>query len=283
MPSLSVLQKARQSDVHLDPFPYLVIRDALPADLCERLIASYPALPAMDVNLARNNARWSYPTHKVAQNQAIDPLWRDFVAYHASKEFFHEIVDLFYDGIRAAYPGRFSSIQSLKDMSVGVRDKDARETTDILMDAQISGNTPVRTPSSVRTIHIDAGDKLFSGLFYLRRDDDDSVGGDLSIYKFKPRYRTLSEKLSCFNGVNVDDRFLDKVDEVKYAKNVLVLFINSIDSLHGVSVRQETKHPRIFLNLVGEVDDLLYQVPKRWQMLPQIVKRSLRDRISVDA
>jgi hypothetical protein len=46
-----------------------------------------------------------------------------------------------------------------------------------------------------------------------------------------------------------------------------------------VTVRQPTLHPRIFLNLIGEVNKPLYKVPKRWQMLPQIARRKLFEQI----
>jgi len=274
---LSVLQRAKKSDARTYPYPLIVLKDALPPELCEQLVGSYPPLSALGVNQGKNNARWSYPTAKALSNAAMPQIWRDFVAYNASKEFFHEVVDLFYEQIHERYPERFPSLDGLKQLRVGVRDRDTLANNDVLMDAQISGNTPVREATSVRTSHIDSGDKLFSGLLYLRRDDDDSKGGDLVISKFKPRYKTEKAKLSCFDGPYVPDRFLDQIETVHYAKNVLVLFINTVDSLHGVTVRQPTQHARIFLNLVGEVGDPLYEIPHRWQMLPHIVKRKMNE------
>ena len=40
--SLSVLQNAKRSDVKLDPFPHVVMKNALPDDLYERLASAYP-------------------------------------------------------------------------------------------------------------------------------------------------------------------------------------------------------------------------------------------------
>jgi hypothetical protein len=276
---LSVLQKAARADVKSDPFPYVVVRDALPAEVCESLIQSYPPLAVMDVDQNKNNSRWSYSAPLVKANDRIPALWKEFVAYHASEAFYREVIDLFAPDILRLYPKEFPNEQALLGLKVGTRAKRSKGApkdkgvSDIIdLDAQISGNTPVTTASSVRTTHVDKGDKLFSGLFYMRRDEDDSRGGDLTISRFKPRFRTREEKLRCFDGVYVDDDDVETVTTIPYAKNVLVLFINSIDSLHGVTVRHPTKHPRIFLNLIGELGYPLYETPSRKGPLQRMLK-----------
>ena len=56
------------------------------------------------------------------------------------------------------------------------------------------------------------------------------------------------------------DQATEIVETVKYAPNRLVLFINSLDALHGVTVRQATPYSRQFVNLIGEVDPKLYVI-----------------------
>jgi hypothetical protein len=270
---LSVLQKASRADVRSSPYPHIVLKDALPTELCDALVSSYPPLSVLGIDPSRNNYRWSYSASNVAGNGAIGELWRDFVAYHASKAFFDEIAELFHQDITRLYPERFPSIDALAAMKPGIRRTDDFDDADILLDAQISGNTPVANASSVRTTHVDSGDKLFSGLFYLRSDDDNSVGGDLTLSKFKPRYSTPSQKLKCFDGVYVDDSYLDVTETVRYSKNTLVLFINSLDSLHGVTVRRPTPHPRLFLNLVGVVKEPLYANPTRAGTITRMMRK----------
>jgi hypothetical protein len=53
---------------------------------------------------------------------------------------------------------------------------------------------------------------------------------------------------------------------------VLVLFLNSIDALHGVSVRSTTNVPRYFLNLVAEVREPLFDL-KGYQEKPPLATR----------
>ena len=39
---ISVLGKADKADIRTDPFPHIVVRDALPQDVFDELIGSYP-------------------------------------------------------------------------------------------------------------------------------------------------------------------------------------------------------------------------------------------------
>ncbi|NJN48003.1 MAG: hypothetical protein HC808_17715 [Candidatus Competibacteraceae bacterium] len=164
------------------------------------------------------------------------------------------------DNIVKHYPELFPSREQLLKAESGIRNIDRFPDKTILLDAQISGNTPVRRPTSVRPTHIDLGNKLFSGLFYLRQDDDPTQGGDLTLSRFRSDTVQRAEKLACFEGVYVKDRYTEVVKTVRYAKNTLVLFLNTLDSLHGVTVRESSSYCRLFLNLVGEVNAVLYPV-----------------------
>lgn len=256
---LSILQRATKADVNSKPFPHLILPNALPEDLYAELAASYPSPQALGIATVESNARWNYGSRKIRKNKALPKLWRAFIAYHSSQAFFDEIADLFFDHIQALYPERFPTRQSLTSMRAGIRKLDGFWNRDILTDAQISGNTPVITASSVRTTHVDNGDKLYSGLFYMRPATYDAVGGDLTISRFKQNY-TAEERHALFDGPYVDDRHVDHLRTVHYDKNTVVLFINSLESLHGVTVREPSDKSRLFVNLVGEIDPPLYKV-----------------------
>lgn len=260
--SLSVLQKATAADVCTDPYPFIVVPNALPDDLYEELAASYPAPELMGLDMRRNNSRWDYPARTVATNRKLPKIWRDFIAYHASQAFFDEIADIFYDAIHALYPERFPTRQSLTEFRAGIRRLNSFPGSDILMDALISGNTPVKQASSVRTSHLDKGDKLYSGLFYMRPDGYSAVGGDLTISRFKPDIAGSPDRFKLYRGAYVEDSELEVVKTITYDKNLLVLFINSLESIHGVTVREPSSDSRIFVNLVGVIDPPLYEQEK---------------------
>lgn len=261
--SLSVLQKATPADVCTDPYPFIVLPNALPDDLYEELAASFPGPKLLGLDNAHNNKRWDYPARNVVTNRKLPKIWRDFIGYHASQAFFDEIADLFYDAVHALYPERFPTKQSLTNFRAGVRRLNSFPGKDILIDALISGNTPVTQASSVRTSHVDIGDKLYSGLFYMRPDGYDAVGGDLTISRFKRELAGKPERYELYRGPYVDDSELEVVKTVTYDRNLLVLFINSLDSIHGVTVREPSSQSRIFVNLVGEIDPPLYTVEKK--------------------
>jgi hypothetical protein len=251
----SVLANVKKVDVYADPFPHIVITDPLDDDVCSQLIAEYPDLKTITNGADYgSNLRFSYSAKEVLKNGVVSPLWQEFVRLHTSDAFLQEVIHLFDDQIRATYPWLERKIGRLDTLKAGVRKIDNFSTADVLLDAQICVNTPVvSTPNSVRRAHVDRSDKLFAGLFYLRHPEDDSTGGDLEIYKFK-------ERRDRFKGEYIDEAHVEVVKTVKYQRNVLVLFVNSIASVHGVTVRSQTKAPRYFFNLVGEVNQQLFDL-----------------------
>jgi hypothetical protein len=106
-------------------------------------------------------------------------------------------------------------------------------------------NTPVTAPSSVRGAHVDSWHKLFVGLFYLRRPDDESTGGDLILYRRKPGRRRDRWAAS----IDFDD--VEAVVTVPYEPNSYVLFLNTEDAIHGVSPRSVSSVPRYLVVTSG--------------------------------
>ncbi|MDB4409665.1 hypothetical protein N9235_02515 [Gammaproteobacteria bacterium] len=274
--SISVLRTFQQENFYRDPFPHLIIRDALPNAVCDQLIEEYPSLDTLEVDATQNNTRWSFPASRVKNNEGISEIWKELIEYHSSPAFFSELVEIFGESLIDLYPGRFESQQQLKQLALGVRGVDSFSDKDALLDAQISGNTPATSTRSVRSTHVDGGQALFAGLFYLRRDDDNSVGGDLEIRRFRPEVSDV-RKPGCFrNATYVDDRWTEVVKTVKYDRNVLVILVNGIDSLHGVTPRQPTPHTRLFMNLVTDLDPPLFQIPSWRKSLKRFRRRILQ-------
>jgi hypothetical protein len=277
--SLSVLRHVRPSDVVEDPYPFVVIHEALPDDLCNALIADYPRLDILGVDGSKNNSRWSIPAWDASRNSAIATVWKDFVAYHSSPAFFDDFVRVFGNHVVRLYPNVFPDIGSLRALRLGIRERDETDSCDLFLDAQISGNTAVRDASSVKTIHVDSEHKLFTGLLYLRRPEDDSTGGDLDVLRFR-KDLTAAQWRKRFDGMFIDDALAEHVTRIPYSRNTLVMFVNGPNALHGVTVRQPTQHLRLFMNLVGETRVKLFDVPQHWQTrvakLPRLIKKRLR-------
>ena len=97
---------------------------------------------------------------------------------------------------------------------------------------------------------------MYGALLYFRKDEDDSLGGDLELY----RYKNDTYK---FYGQHVDEKYVEVIKTVPYSQNTFVFFINTIDSLHGVTVRENTPHTRQFLNMIGELKEPLFDIQSR--------------------
>ena len=248
----SVLAKAAKAAIARDPFPYLVIENALDEALCARLIAEYPSLDILaQGEEPGSNRRFSYPAHLALANKRVSATWKSIVRTHLTRAFWKEIAACFGDEIRRLYPAIEREAGPLEGLSVGVRGRDKRR--DILLDAQICANAPVSgPPSPCRPAHVDSPRKLFSGLFYLRQEDDRSVGGDLELLKAKrPDFHSTSYE--------VDAASCEAVRTIANASNVLVFYINSPVALHGTNLRAAAPSTRMLFNLVGEVQKPLFE------------------------
>ena len=244
----SILQKANQISIEQNPFPHIVIYDALPQDLANFLTSNF-LFSSFHSNV--NNARYDIPASRLSEIENLPIPWKEFIEFHTSQEFFAELIKIFGHEIIKQNRNSFPSISSLLNMRVGTRNLDSTENCDIYLDAQISTNSAVTSISSVREIHLDHTNKLFSGMLYLRQPDDDSNGGNLNLYKWKDGY-THRDKLKYYKE-SLDSRHVDFYKQVTYQNNTCIIFLNSIDALHAVTPREITNYQRTFVNFIGEL------------------------------
>lgn len=265
----SILARTSAADVQLEPFPHIVLRDVLEEAVCDRLIAEFPPLESMvGWDPDASNKRLYYRAKTAAHDTALSPLWRETIETHVSQVFLEQLVQVFGESVLATYPDFEERYGNLDSLRAGMRFRDSFDDADVLIEAQPSANTPVTAePTSVRAGHLDNPNKLFVGLFYLRHPDDDSTGGDLELYRYRPGSPV-------FDDHEIADRYIEPVKTISYEKNVLVMFLNSPQALHGVTVRQKTPHARLFLNLNAEVSSDLFVMPG--QMRQRIVRRARR-------
>ena len=246
--NFSILQKANKISIEHHPFPHIIIHDALPQDLANYLTSNFPF---SSFHSTVNNARHDIPASRLSEIENLPIPWKEFIEFHTSKEFFAELIKIFGHAIVKMNHGTFPSISSLLNMRVGTRNLDSTENCDIYLDAQISTNSAVTSISSVREIHVDHTNKLFSGMLYLRQPDDDSNGGNLNLYQWKEGY-THRDKLKYYKE-SLDSRHVDLYKQVTYKNNTCIIFLNSIDALHAVTPREITNHQRTFVNFIGEL------------------------------
>ena len=255
----NLLQDLEPTCVVHEPFPHLIVPQALPDDWVRRLNAEFPPDSIVQAGSgegpAGSNRRFSMYAAAVAKSRDISPLWKRFIEEQASPRFLRHAFQIFGPSIRQLYPdlarrlgGDFDRIRS------GLRFRDSFDGCDALVDAGISINTPVTTlPTSVRMAHLDLPNKLFVGLYYLQPPhEQEARGGNLELCTYK---RGARPRLSRFE---VDPGCVETWQTVPYENNVLVLFLNTIHSVHAVTPRLRTPHTRRFVNLLTEVSAPLF-------------------------
>ncbi len=249
----SLIDRVTPADIRLTPFPHIVIENVLPPDLYETIAAAYPRLeqimpPRGGDQPYPSNSRYTFSAWITAIHDSLSPVWKAFIARHSSPDFFEQVVTLF-DGY---WPRAL--IDHLGGSLIGHRMGLLLQPQDppprIFLDARAEINTPVYGAASVvRGPHLDTPNRLFSGLFYLRAPEDDSIGGGLNLYRWT-------------QGPTPDfDQYEQPADHVMravtipYRPNSLVLFPQTIQALHGVEAREPTPHVRRYVFITAEIAD----------------------------
>ncbi|MFI2241480.1 hypothetical protein [Streptomyces chrestomyceticus] len=211
-----------------------------------------------------SNERYNYMSELILHDGTMAKVWKDFVTYHSSPAFYEEFLDLFQEDLLANLPTAEEGIgRPLRDLRVGRRHRDTFETHDILMDCTAVINSAVTgKPSAYRGPHVDKPYKLFGGLFYMRLPEDDAVGGDLVLYKYRPGAHKFYTSASEYgdNRFDIDLQYVEEVTTVPYESNTLVMYPINRLALHGVSVRSLTQHQRRFVALVGDLRNPLFDL-----------------------
>ena len=248
----SILHGLTPDRIDPDPFPHLVVDDAVDPELYRELEA---ALPPAETLLRGRPLENNTPYHYSAEHllALASPLWREFAEVHTSAAFFAEVVALFGDTIRTLHPKlKTQAGKPLEAMKSSIRF--VEPFADAALDCQIVYGSPVTHSTRAHRVHVDREVALYAGLLYFRRDDDRSSGGDLELYRFRGSARAYDE------ARNVEDALVERVKTIPYAANRLVFFIHSPVALHGVSVRSVTPCPRMHVNFLAELGEKIREL-----------------------
>jgi hypothetical protein len=249
----SILHGLTRADLRSHPFPHVAVDGAVEPELYAELQA---ALPPADKFLRGREAENNLPYRCSAEQLLADgpPVWQEFARVHTSPEFFAEVVALFGDTIRALHPALEARLgKPLEEVRTSVRF--AEPFADVALDCQLTWGAPVTRASRAHRVHVDRQVALYAGLLYFRQPGDDSVGGDLELYRFRGDTRVYDE------GRFVEDALVERVTTVPYAANRLVFFVHSPAALHGVSVREVTPWPRLHVNFLAEFPERFWELP----------------------
>lgn len=251
---LSVLSKATIGDLKTDPFPHLVIKDALDTTYYTKLMSAFPSLEIVNAEKRKltNNDDTFLGAFDALASPKISDEWKDFFRFHTSMDFLAQAMGLIGKPAAAYHPSIASIVSGVRERKLAIAD--SGEKADLYIQCQFGVNSPVRRESSVRTAHIDNPKKIYNALLYCRDPKDDSEGGDLAIYRFRNKPGFYGRRTAMPNRI-------EEVARIPYAANTLVLFANSLNSVHGVTPRKPTPHVRRYINFQVELEVPIFDIP----------------------
>ncbi|EHR42207.1 hypothetical protein [Alishewanella jeotgali] len=260
---LSILSNASKADIFSEPYPHIIIKNALDPTVFKRLADEYPD-PAIVLNGREKKDTWyDYPACSALQNNNISPIWQEFLAYHTSSAFYQELLQLFGDIIKQWHPQLEQTFgKRLEDFSISMRQNGAADNpknylSDVSLECQFYVNYTEQS-KAVRGPHVDRPTELFAALLYFRQDDDDSIGSNLDVCQaIDPAHVHPGKKILVDHlPMEVEPKKVSVVRTAEYEANTLVLFINSEKSIHAVSPRTATKTPRKHINFTADLFSL---------------------------
>ena len=101
---LSILSRVKPEHLFLDPYPHLVVEDALPSETFDLLFEAFPPDDLVVDGRPVKDTWYDYPACKVVKDMRVSALWREFFAFHTSPAFFQELVQMFGPTLRLLHP-----------------------------------------------------------------------------------------------------------------------------------------------------------------------------------
>ena len=225
MENISVLQNFTPDCLRTDPYNYICIENALPQDIYDKLDAEYPKDTILEhAKGVDNDTCYRLNASLAIQDNLLQGVWKDFYEYHTSNEFYNSMVDIFWQLIP-------ENLQKDLRGKTSVRTK-GRGPTSLVTDCQAVIHQPIA--GSTRTPHVDNPIEIYAGLFYMKRADDTTTGGDFNIHKVTTNDFSVVKK----DGRSVPTNILDTITEtITYKANTFCCFLNLPGSVHSVTPR----------------------------------------------
>ena len=231
----SVLHK--QPKLLMDPYPHIVIEDALPEDIYNQLEKEWPTQQLLSTEPFDNGICYRLKSDQMLKPNVVSDSWRQFAEYHTSAKFYDEVKNIF---------GNFMPNIAEADKTISPRGWD-KGGDKIGSDCQTVMHKPVDFSS--RTPHIDNPREIYAGLLYMPYEDDTSTGGDFQLHR---QASTITE-VNKNGGRAVGDKAGDIVKTVPYKRNTFVMFCNnSTNTIHSVSARKNAVRHRRSVNIIAE-------------------------------
>ena len=232
----SLLQK--KLTVQADPYPHVVIEDALPWDLYEQLEREWPEQQLLATQPHDNGICYRLKADSMLRPGLVSEAWRKFTEYHTSVKFYNEVKNVFKD-----------YITDLPNIENSLSPRGWDKGNDMIgTDCQTVMHSPIDFSS--RTPHIDNPREIYAGLLYMPYPNDDSTGGEFQIHRSVGQIKRVNKN----GGREVEVKNQGGiVKSVPYKRNTFVMFCNnSSNTVHSVSKRKNATLHRRSVNIIAE-------------------------------
>jgi len=263
MEKISILNNFDRSKYFLDPYPHIIIDNVFNEKIYEELEKDFQNILINEfkkkTEFSEENTRVQLAASEILNNRILESkIWKDFIEYHCSKDFFLNFFKIFEKEIHDFLPDVYKKIEENKNKNSFIevrgdfhksRNKLIKKNSksDFVLDCQPSITTPnISGQKSVRGPHVDSPYKLYAALFYLRDPKDNLQGGDIILYKPKKNAQ-FNKKTDVINQNDLEQKKL-----FKYGKNNLVMHLNTPNTIHGVSERANGNYRRNLVNIIAE-------------------------------
>ena len=182
---LSVLNK--KPTIQTNPYPHVVIDNALPWDLYEQLENEFPEKTLLATEPLDNGICYRMMSNILLQNSFESKVWREFAEYHTSAKWFNEVVELF-----KPWMPKIIQHKTYTENELGARGW-ADKNINIWTDCQVVIHKPI-TEGTTRTPHIDNPMEMFAGLLYMPYKNDTSTGGEFQLHAVKDTVKEVNIK-----------------------------------------------------------------------------------------
>lgn len=257
-PKYALIRGENWPKVMADPFPHIIIDNALPGRNYRELLETIP--PEEFLVGERRKGPNRYHRRSAAdlldpRNGVLQPAWKRFIDFHVGKAFYQTLLDAF-DGYLAEADRTVASHtgRRLTELSPKMRNSPDAELCPALTECQISHLTAAEEPGSPLGPHVDREVALWAGLYYLE-DAHDRIGGDLVLYRFRD-----PDRREYWRDQMIPPHLVEERKVIKARGNRLVVFLHSPDAVHGVTQRIPDGRPRQAVNLVCEFPFKIFDI-----------------------